>query len=138
MNEKSATHFYCTIIIFFILCISFQSLSSNVAFGFGCSYISHYEEEGVGAQWSNIATSPIPGDDYSMLKVMFMLLIDGCIYGIMTWYIEAVWPGKLSLCPSYACTSELCLVFFLNRKFSKKMHGILLKLNAVFDILCTV
>ncbi|KAG8195500.1 hypothetical protein JTE90_010802 [Oedothorax gibbosus] len=71
-----------------------SSLSSNVAFGFGCSYISHYEEEGVGAQWSNIATSPIPGDDYSMLKVMFMLLFDGLVYLIITWYIEAVFPGQ--------------------------------------------
>ncbi|XP_054718877.1 phospholipid-transporting ATPase ABCA7-like [Uloborus diversus] len=70
------------------------SLSSNVAFGFGCSYISHYEEEGVGAQWSNIGTSPIPGDQYSMLSVMIMLLFDGLIYGILTWYIEAVWPGQ--------------------------------------------
>ncbi|GFT33344.1 phospholipid-transporting ATPase ABCA1 [Nephila pilipes] len=70
------------------------SLSSNVAFGFGCSYISHYEEEGVGAQWSNIATSPIPGDDYSMLQVMFMMLFDGVVYGILTWYIEAVFPGQ--------------------------------------------
>ncbi|CAL1298938.1 unnamed protein product [Larinioides sclopetarius] len=70
------------------------SLLSNVAFGYGCSYISHYEEEGMGAQWSNIATSPIPGDDYSMLKVMYMLLFDGLIYGILTWYIEAVFPGQ--------------------------------------------
>ncbi|GIY08391.1 phospholipid-transporting ATPase ABCA1 [Caerostris darwini] len=70
------------------------SLSSNVAFGFGCSYISHYEEEGVGAQWSNIGTSPIPGDEYNMLQVMFMMLFDGVLYGILTWYIEAVCPGQ--------------------------------------------
>ena len=29
-------------------------LVSNIAFGFGCSYFSHFEETGVGAQWSNI------------------------------------------------------------------------------------
>ncbi|XP_071041815.1 phospholipid-transporting ATPase ABCA1 isoform X1 [Parasteatoda tepidariorum] len=92
-----------------------NSLSSNVAFGFGCSYISHYEEEGVGAQWSNIHESPIPGDDYSMLQVMIMLLFDGFIYGVLTWYIEAVWPGQYGVpkswyffvTKSYWCGTEL-------------------------------
>ncbi|XP_042909747.1 phospholipid-transporting ATPase ABCA1-like [Parasteatoda tepidariorum] len=74
-----------------------NSLSSNVSFGFGCSYISHYEEEGVGAQWSNIHESPIPGDDYSMLQVMVMLLFDGFIYGVLTWYIEAMCPAYMSI-----------------------------------------
>ena len=32
----------------------FSCLVSNIAFGFGCSYFSHFEETGVGAQWSNI------------------------------------------------------------------------------------
>ena len=31
-----------------------QSLISNIAFGFGCSYFSQYEETGIGAHWSNI------------------------------------------------------------------------------------
>ena len=31
-----------------------QSLISNIAFGFGCSYFSQYEETGIGAHWTNI------------------------------------------------------------------------------------
>ena len=37
------------------------SLLSNVAFGFGCAYLAHYEESGEGATWSNIWTSPLLG-----------------------------------------------------------------------------
>ena len=44
-----------------------QCLISNVAFGFGCAYFSHYEESGIGAQWHNIWESPLLDD-----KVIFM------------------------------------------------------------------
>ena len=46
-------------------------LVSNIAFGFGCAYFSHYEESGVGAQWSNIWTSPLTDDKFSHLLFMF-------------------------------------------------------------------
>ena len=36
---------------------SLQCLISNIAFGFGCSYFSFYEEMGIGAQWDNIWVS---------------------------------------------------------------------------------
>ena len=43
-------------------CLFFQCLISNVAFGFGCAYFSHYEESGIGAQWHNIWESPLLDD----------------------------------------------------------------------------
>ena len=52
--------FKCTII--------FQSLFSNVAFGFGCAYLAHYEESGEGATWSNIWSSPLMGEFVYILK----------------------------------------------------------------------
>ena len=70
-----------------------QSLSSTVAFGFGCSYIARYEEQGVGTQWSNVATSPIPEDDFNLAHCMLMMLLDSILYLLIAWYIEAVWPG---------------------------------------------
>ncbi|XP_076353530.1 phospholipid-transporting ATPase ABCA1-like isoform X1 [Tachypleus tridentatus] len=70
------------------------SLLSNVAFGLGCNYFAHFEEEGVGVQWWNFSTSTLPIDSYSLAHCMGMLLLDGVIYGILTWYIEAVFPGK--------------------------------------------
>ena len=42
-----------------------QCLISNVAFGFGCAYFSHYEESGIGAQWHNIWESPLLDDKES-------------------------------------------------------------------------
>ncbi|KAF0287166.1 ATP-binding cassette sub-family A member 1 [Amphibalanus amphitrite] len=73
------------------------SLLSNVAFGFGCSYFAHYEERGVGIQWSTIDKSPIVGDEFSLLQSMFVLLLDSFLYGLLTWYIEAVFPGQFGI-----------------------------------------
>ena len=116
---------------------SLQCLISNIAFGFGCSYFSFYEEMGIGAQWDNIwvsspylghqlqlhslllprsavclnksylpanitgrgfntltQVSPLAGDSLSMAGCMGMLLLDSALYGLLMWYIEAVWPGQ--------------------------------------------
>lgn len=72
----------------------FQSILAPVAFGLGCQYISRYEEQAVGMQWSNIAHSPNVQDDFTILHCMLMMFLDGIIYWILTWYIEGVWPGK--------------------------------------------
>ncbi|KAK7101016.1 phospholipid-transporting ATPase ABCA1-like [Littorina saxatilis] len=72
-------------------------LSSNIAFGFGCSYLSRYEEQAIGAQWSNIADSPVPEDTFSLLKCIGMMIIDAIIYLSFTWYIEAVFPGQYGM-----------------------------------------
>ena len=67
-----------------------------MAFGFGCAYLAHYEESGEGATWDNIWTSPLlgTGDKYSLAGAIGMLLVDSVLYGILTWYIEAVFPGE--------------------------------------------
>lgn len=36
-------------------------------------------------------------DDFNMLYCILMMLLDAVIYGIFTWYIEAVFPGMKSL-----------------------------------------
>ena len=71
-----------------------QSLSSSVAFGFGCTYISRFEEQAVGIQWSNINTSPVPDDQFNMYLCILIMLADAAMYGILTWYMEAVFPGR--------------------------------------------
>ena len=73
---------------------SSQSISSTVAFGFGCSYFARYEQQGVGIQWHNIGHSPMLDDDYNMLSCICMMLIDTVIYGLVAWYVEAVFPGR--------------------------------------------
>ena len=75
----------------------FQCLSSSVAFGFGCSYVARYEEQAIGIQWNNIADTPIVDDNYSLMACIVMMLVDSVIYGLFTWYIEAIFPGKYIL-----------------------------------------
>lgn len=70
-----------------------QSFLSPVAFGFGCEYLSQYEEQGVGIQWYNLYSSPVQGDSYSFTTSIVMLYADAFIYATAAWYIEAVFPG---------------------------------------------
>ncbi|XP_013414368.2 LOW QUALITY PROTEIN: ATP-binding cassette sub-family A member 1-like [Lingula anatina] len=74
-----------------------SALLSTVAFGLGCGYFAKYEEQAVGIQWSNIASSPQPDDGFSMAFCIFMMLVDAVIYWILTWYIEAVFPGEYGI-----------------------------------------
>ncbi|XP_053559159.1 phospholipid-transporting ATPase ABCA1-like [Bombina bombina] len=73
------------------------SLLSSVAFGYGCENFSRYEEQGKGLQWSNIRTSPEDGERYSFLVSMFMMLFDGFLYLLLTWYIENIFPGQYGI-----------------------------------------
>lgn len=72
----------------------FQSLLSQVAFGFGTEYLSRYEEQGLGLQWDNIRTSPLEGDKYSFMTSIGMMALDAVIYGILAWYLDNVFPGE--------------------------------------------
>ena len=45
-------------------------------------------------QWSNIHVSPVENDEYNLLMVLLMMLFDTLLYGVLTWYIENVHPGK--------------------------------------------
>uniref|UniRef100_A0A3B4DSZ9 ABC transporter domain-containing protein n=1 Tax=Pygocentrus nattereri TaxID=42514 RepID=A0A3B4DSZ9_PYGNA len=74
-----------------------QSFFSPVAFGFGCEYLSLYEEQGLGIQWSNMLSSPTEGDKYNLITSIIMLYVDAFIYGVATWYIEAVFPGQYGI-----------------------------------------
>lgn len=84
--------------IFFPLIFSYgvfsQSLLSPVAFGFGCEYFALFEEQGVGIQWSNLLASPLEEDSYNLTTSICLMLFDAVLYGIMTWYFEAVFPGE--------------------------------------------
>ena len=80
-----------------------QSFLSPTAFGIACKYFAHFEEQGVGAQWYNLNSSPMVGDEFSVGGAMFMLIVDAVVYGLLTWYIEAVFPGMwLCICMVFA------------------------------------
>lgn len=65
-----------------------------MAFGFGCEYFALFEEQGVGIQWRNLVSSPLEEDDFSLRTTIGLMYLDSVLYGILTWYIEAVFPGK--------------------------------------------
>ncbi|XP_055884282.1 phospholipid-transporting ATPase ABCA1-like isoform X3 [Biomphalaria glabrata] len=73
------------------------SLSSNIAMGYACSYFSQYEEQAIGAQWYNIGESPMVDDTFSLRTCIGMMFLDSIIYLIITWYIEAVFPGQYGI-----------------------------------------
>ncbi|KAF5903351.1 ATP-binding cassette sub-family A member 1-like [Clarias magur] len=99
---------YFTLYLPYVLCVAWEdyvglsakviaSLLSPVAFGFGCEYFALFEEQGVGIQWSNLISSPMEGDEYSLTTAIIMMYVDAFIYGVMTWYIEAVFPGQYGI-----------------------------------------
>uniref|UniRef100_A0A8C5TRG1 ATP-binding cassette sub-family A member 2 n=1 Tax=Malurus cyaneus samueli TaxID=2593467 RepID=A0A8C5TRG1_9PASS len=73
------------------------SLMSTTAFGLGSKYFALYEVAGVGIQWHTFSQSPVEGDDFNLLLSMMMLVVDAVVYGVLTWYIEAVHPGMFGL-----------------------------------------
>uniref|UniRef100_A0A8B9NTE8 ATP-binding cassette sub-family A member 2 n=1 Tax=Apteryx owenii TaxID=8824 RepID=A0A8B9NTE8_APTOW len=73
------------------------SLMSTTAFGLGSKYFALYEVAGVGIQWHTFSQSPVEGDDFNLLLSMMMLSVDAVVYGVLTWYIEAVHPGMYGL-----------------------------------------
>ncbi|XP_069575607.1 phospholipid-transporting ATPase ABCA1b isoform X2 [Brachyistius frenatus] len=99
---------YFTLYLPYVLCVAWQdyigfgakvfaSLLSPVAFGFGCEYFALFEEQGVGIQWKNLVSSPLEEDDFSLRTAIILMYFDSFLYGVLTWYIEAVFPGQYGI-----------------------------------------
>ena len=94
-------------------------LFSNVAMAMGAQLIGKFEGAGIGAQWANLNQGPSIDDSLSLGLVMVMLVVDTLIYGLITWYIEAVFPGDYGVpqpwyfpvLPGYWCgrSKEVCI-----------------------------
>ncbi|XP_029293444.1 ATP-binding cassette sub-family A member 3 [Cottoperca gobio] len=88
-------------------------LISNVAMSMGAQLIGMFEGKGTGIHWSNLFDSVTVDDDFSMGQVLGMLLFDSVLYGLVAWYMEAVFPGEYGVplpsyffvLPSYWCSS---------------------------------
>ncbi|XP_055368383.1 phospholipid-transporting ATPase ABCA1b isoform X2 [Betta splendens] len=99
---------YFTLYLPYVLCVAWQdyigfgakvfaSLLSPVAFGFGCEYFALFEEQGVGIQWKNLVSSPLEEDDFSLRTTIILMYFDSFLYGVLTWYLEAVFPGQYGI-----------------------------------------
>ncbi|XP_075828185.1 phospholipid-transporting ATPase ABCA3-like [Microtus pennsylvanicus] len=73
------------------------SLITNTALAFGADLICKMEMKGHGAQWYNIATKINADDDLTLAHIIGMFLFTAFLYGIVAWYIDAVFPGKYGI-----------------------------------------
>ena len=78
----------------FFCFVCLQSLLSTTAFGMCFKYITRWEEQGIGAQWSNLFDNPMSTDTFSVGWAAIFMIIDLFLYLILVWYFENIFPGK--------------------------------------------
>ena len=91
------------------------SILSTTAMAIGANVISSLEGQGIGVQWSNIASVVSVDDAMTFGTVWGLLFWDAVFYALLTWYIEAVFPGDFGiprpwyffLTSSYWCGSRV-------------------------------
>nr|KAF6490070.1 hypothetical protein HJG59_010432 [Molossus molossus] len=69
-------------------------LSSNVALAIGINHLLKLEMKEIGLRWNNLWTPANLEDNLIMGYMMGMLLLDAFLYGLVTWYVETVFPGQ--------------------------------------------
>nr|XP_031327040.1 ATP-binding cassette sub-family A member 3-like [Camelus dromedarius] len=69
-------------------------LSSNVALALGIKLLVKLEIKRIGVKWNNLWTPASLDDNLVLGHMSGMLLLDAFLYGLATWYIENVFPGK--------------------------------------------
>ncbi|GFT89233.1 ATP-binding cassette sub-family A member 3 [Nephila pilipes] len=69
-------------------------LVPNIGIAMGSIILTFSEASGTGLQWDNIGHPATPDDTLSLSMTFIMFVIDGIICLLLTWYIEAVFPGE--------------------------------------------
>lgn len=72
-------------------------LLPNTCLGIATRIIAKFESIEVGLTWDRVSASPSPDDDFSFSWVLGMLIIQSIIFALITWYIEAVFPGSYGI-----------------------------------------
>ncbi|GFQ80635.1 ATP-binding cassette sub-family A member 3 [Trichonephila clavata] len=90
MHLLRTTHKLSTFALI-ILC-----LFPNTILGYSLRTIMQLEEMGLGLQWENINFIGFSSLGLSMKNVLFIFMGDTIIFFLCAWYIEAVFPGKMS------------------------------------------
>ncbi|PNJ09777.1 ABCA2 isoform 15 [Pongo abelii] len=118
------------------------SLMSTTAFGLGSKYFALYEVAGVGIQWHTFSQSPVEGDDFNLLLAVTMLMVDAMVYGVLTWYIEAVHPEETrgmeeepTHLPLVVCVDRLTKVYKDDKKLALNKLSLNLYENQVVSFL---
>ncbi|EHH31333.1 hypothetical protein EGK_12384, partial [Macaca mulatta] len=93
-----------SLVLAFLLCFAI----STISFSF---MVSTFFSKGMGIQWRDLLSPVNVDDDFCFGQVLGMLLLDSVLYGLVTWYMEAVFPGQFGvpqpwyffILPSYWC-----------------------------------
>nr|XP_020764544.1 ATP-binding cassette sub-family A member 3-like isoform X4 [Odocoileus virginianus texanus] len=72
-------------------------LSPNIALALGIKLLVKFETKQNGVNWNKIWTPASLEDTLTFGYMMGMLVIDAFLYGLVTWYIEAVFPGQYGI-----------------------------------------
>lgn len=71
-----------------------KSLSSATAFGYASIYLTRFEYQGDGIQWSTLFQTIFPKDQMNFGLACLMMLIDSILYGLIGKYVRSILPGK--------------------------------------------
>nr|KAF6439597.1 ATP binding cassette subfamily A member 3 [Rousettus aegyptiacus] len=83
-------------------------LSSNIVMALGTKALVEAEIDKIGVKWSNIF-SPSTMENFVFAYTLGTFLLDAVLYGLVAWYIEAVFPGEYGVAKPWN--------FFLLRSF---------------------
>eukprot|EP00795_Rhopilema_esculentum_P013264 gene13264-4097_t len=91
-------------------------LLPNTCLGIGIQVMTNLEAAQIGSQWDNIAMSSSVDENFNLLMVIIMFFAQSLIWWIITWYVEAVFPGEFGvpkpfyffLTPNYWCKTGMC------------------------------
>lgn len=72
-------------------------LLCNTAMSLGCQLTSMFEGTGSGIQWRLLFSGVSPDDPFTLAHVFGMLILDSILFCLLTWYIEALWPGDFGV-----------------------------------------
>uniref|UniRef100_A0A5F5PEQ8 ATP binding cassette subfamily A member 3 n=1 Tax=Equus caballus TaxID=9796 RepID=A0A5F5PEQ8_HORSE len=103
-NVAVLTHSDPSLVLVFLVCFAISSISFSFM-------VSTFFSKGTGVQWRDLLSPVNVDDDFSFGQVLGMLLLDSILYGLVTWYVEAVLPGQFGvpqpwyffIMPSYWC-----------------------------------
>uniref|UniRef100_A0A8C7LC43 ATP binding cassette subfamily A member 3 n=1 Tax=Oncorhynchus kisutch TaxID=8019 RepID=A0A8C7LC43_ONCKI len=126
VSPNGAVLTYSDPTLVFVFLLVFAVATINFSF-----MISAFFSRGTGIQWCNLFESVTVDDDFSLAQVLGLLLLDALLYGLVAWYVEAVFPGEYGvplpcyffLLPSYWCSSPRMAMVKEEEDVEKALKG---------------
>ena len=75
--------------------------------------ISFQETRALGVQWSNLFKRADPSNQLTMGSIWIMFIVDMVVFGIVTWYIESVKPGRYGVARKWYFIFEVSYIRIL-------------------------